>query len=529
VAVRATETTERLRDAGYSALDDRMLVLDFQAGHEDEAYHEIYRRYAGLARHVAFRILADRDVAEEVVQETMLRVYQGLPRFNGRYLLQPWVARIATNVSLDVLRARQRRPQLSDRSLAELVDEIAWDDEDLDDTIDRILERDEVRAVLAELPDHHREALVQREFDGRSHEEIAANLGMTAPQAKALIHRAKGSFRRAWEGDRRGLAAWLPWYLLPNLFRKVQGATEAAATRVATSPVVQSVAPAATEQTVSTADRITTAVVVVALASTVGVGTVAVKKAREQSTKEPAPVAAAPETPDASAPSLAPKPDQPKAAKEQAGRDKDAKDRDAKGNDDVDGTVAPVADETASSSGTPSDSPSPSGSPSTSTPTPEPPPPAPAWTGSFVSQVPFGGASLALVSSKGGFVPSGDTIFSQTVQGSFTHRKLGDGTVYLEYWGSASPAGDGIITMWLFVDTVQGRFRYEASGYLQSAVLAEDGSATRVFIADYVLTEWPAEYDGPAMPHDGAATFMLRFWQDGTLVQTGIALAGSAA
>ena len=99
-----------LGNGSYRDLDDRGLVLDFQAG-EAEAYQEIFRRYRALAWSIAFRLLASVDDAEEATQETMLRVYQGLPKFNGRYQLQAWVARIATNVSLDKLRARARRPQ----------------------------------------------------------------------------------------------------------------------------------------------------------------------------------------------------------------------------------------------------------------------------------------------------------------------------------------------------------------------------------------------------------------------------------
>ena len=123
MAVRVSELRNGAAKAGngharaalgsYGDLDDRMLVLDFQAGN-DEAFAEIHRRYCGLARHVCQRILHNPDDADEATQEAMLRVYQGLARFNGRYALQPWVARIATNVSLDVTRAWARRPRRDD-------------------------------------------------------------------------------------------------------------------------------------------------------------------------------------------------------------------------------------------------------------------------------------------------------------------------------------------------------------------------------------------------------------------------------
>jgi len=88
---------QRATQGGYAALDDRMLVLDFQAG-QVEAFVEIHRRYGALARHVCTRFLPNQADADEAFQETMIRVFQGLYRFNGRFALRPWIARIAKNV-----------------------------------------------------------------------------------------------------------------------------------------------------------------------------------------------------------------------------------------------------------------------------------------------------------------------------------------------------------------------------------------------------------------------------------------------
>ena len=88
---------------------DKLLVLQFQNGGR-EAYAEIFERYRPLTERICYRILGNREDAQEAVQETMLRVLRGLETFNGRYQLQAWIARIATNVSVDMVRARARRP-----------------------------------------------------------------------------------------------------------------------------------------------------------------------------------------------------------------------------------------------------------------------------------------------------------------------------------------------------------------------------------------------------------------------------------
>jgi RNA polymerase sigma factor (sigma-70 family) len=179
----------------YASLDDRMLVLDFQAG-DPEAFVEIHTRYGGLARYVCRRLLNNSHDTDDAFQETMIRVFQGLYHFNGRYALQPWISRIATNVSLDVIRSRQRRPVFDERAVED------HDHEDLaegpEEAFERLVERDHVLAALSELPDTHRRALILRELEGRSHREIGEAIGISPAQAKALIHRAKGNFRRRW-------------------------------------------------------------------------------------------------------------------------------------------------------------------------------------------------------------------------------------------------------------------------------------------------------------------------------------------
>lgn len=189
-----------------SALDDRGLVLAYQSG-DPLAFPAIYERYRPTARRVAHGIIGNREEAEELAQEAMLRVYQALSRFEGDYNLQSWVIRIASNVALDAARARSRRPLRADAVLEDVTAYMPDPAADPQEAVERVLESDLVHEVLASLPAHHRAALVLREFEGRSHLEIADTLGITPPQAKALIHRAKESFRKAWQAAQHGVAA----------------------------------------------------------------------------------------------------------------------------------------------------------------------------------------------------------------------------------------------------------------------------------------------------------------------------------
>lgn len=301
MVIRAPD--QRSAQGAYERLDDRMLVLDFQAGHP-EAFVEIHNRYGPLARRVCLRFLRNPQDADEALQETMIRVFQGLNRFNGRYALSPWVARIAKNVSLDIIRSRGRRPQ---------EDHEGTDAPELEDkggetpeaAYERLVERDLVLSVLADMPVPHRDALVLRELEGRSHRDIAHELDISTSQAKALIHRAKASFRRRWlvavtEKGRLSAIAVLPllWAAKvvdvgKRVVDRVGHAThlvQAATPEVVAAASASSAAPVAA---VGISERIVAAGMTILLAGGVTVGAAKIVEHRADSNRDAA-VAAAP-------------------------------------------------------------------------------------------------------------------------------------------------------------------------------------------------------------------------------------------
>lgn len=263
---RVVERLARPPRDRFAEIEDRLLVLDFQDGDSDGAYDEIYRRYVGLARHICLRILEDPEDAEEATQETMLKVFRGLHRFNGRYAIRPWVARIATNVAFDALRARHRHPQPADRPLDELM---ILDDREPAVLLERQLDQERLQATLNRLRPNHRYALVLREVEGRSHEEMAELLGTTPKQVKALICRARKAFRRAWDAREGPFAqlrgaisaiVLLP-FRVPELVRRLFGYARHTAEFAAALPD-------AAASGIATADRVAAAAMTVLIAGT---------------------------------------------------------------------------------------------------------------------------------------------------------------------------------------------------------------------------------------------------------------------
>jgi RNA polymerase sigma-70 factor (ECF subfamily) len=178
--------------------DDKEMALAFQRG-EKGAYQVIYDEYEERVRRVCRRMLGKPEDAQEAAQEAFLRVYVALGKFNGRYQLGAWITRIATNVCLDQIRARSRRPvEATPVEDLELEFAAAGFDSDPETVTVRAAESRRVRKVLLGLPPLHRAAIVLRDFEGLSYAEVAVALGMTECQVKALIHRARKGFRRSW-------------------------------------------------------------------------------------------------------------------------------------------------------------------------------------------------------------------------------------------------------------------------------------------------------------------------------------------
>lgn len=211
------EPQDRIEAPGTN--DDKELAQAFKRG-EPGAYEAIYARYQPRVRSVCRRMLSNPNDVDEASQEAFLRVYQALPRFNGRYQLGAWITRITTNVCLDQLRSRSRKPSIPS-TIEEIDAEISHlqFEEGPESFVMRRAESRHVRKVLESLPPMHRAAIVLRDFEGLSYEQVAVALGITDVQCKALIHRARQNFKKSWVPA--SVAGLLPFRFFSK-FRKAE-------------------------------------------------------------------------------------------------------------------------------------------------------------------------------------------------------------------------------------------------------------------------------------------------------------------
>ncbi len=146
-----------------------------------EAFDELYRLHRDKVHTLCLNLCRNREQAEDLLQETFVRAWRGLPKFQGRSQFSTWLHRIAVNVCRD---AAGRPPESTPNLLARA------------DPDDEIIDR--VRAALGRLRAPHRVVLVLRYSLSLSYREIAETLNWSLPKVKVTIHRAKAAFKSAY-------------------------------------------------------------------------------------------------------------------------------------------------------------------------------------------------------------------------------------------------------------------------------------------------------------------------------------------
>lgn len=159
------------------------------------AFEHLVHAYEKTVYNLALRTLGNREDAEDVTQEAFLKAYRSLDSFRGDSKFSVWLYRIVSNLCLDLLRSRQRKPTQSltveddDGEIGEL--EISDEHFSPEKLLDRKLTRESVQRGLSALPDDARQILLLRELQGMSYEEIGQALDLEPGTVKSRIFRAR--------------------------------------------------------------------------------------------------------------------------------------------------------------------------------------------------------------------------------------------------------------------------------------------------------------------------------------------------
>jgi RNA polymerase sigma-70 factor (ECF subfamily) len=166
-----------------------------------DAFRGLVERHSRAVYRLAHRMTGNPQDAEDVVQETFLKAYRQLGRFESRANFGTWLHRIAVNCSIDLIRSRKHQETGHDAADLDLLD--ASDDQRVDPSPERLMLSSEVQErvnrAMAGLTPMERAAFVLRHFEGQSIEDISRALGLKANAAKHSIFRAVRKMRLALE------------------------------------------------------------------------------------------------------------------------------------------------------------------------------------------------------------------------------------------------------------------------------------------------------------------------------------------
>jgi RNA polymerase sigma-70 factor (ECF subfamily) len=151
-------------------------LLQRMRGQDERALEELYDRYAGLVLSLALRIVGDRDLAQEVMQDVFLRCWRGAEHYDAaRGPVAGWLMGVARNRAIDLLRSRQHRARLREREPLMVNDE--HDRMATQDTSDDVVLRHVLLAALEALPAAQRQVIALAYFGGMTQTEIARAIG----------------------------------------------------------------------------------------------------------------------------------------------------------------------------------------------------------------------------------------------------------------------------------------------------------------------------------------------------------------
>lgn len=183
-------------------LNDEAIVDKFRQTRDKSLFKSLVRRYQSRIYSAAYRMLGNREEAEEVVQDTFIKMHQSMDKFRHQSSFAAWLFRISHNLSIDRLRAKKRKKGIQllsfnplsilssegdldkNGSIQQLADESPWPDQQID-----LTEQSEfIQASLDKLPETQRAVLILHDIEGFSYLEVAEIIGTSIGTVRSRLH-----------------------------------------------------------------------------------------------------------------------------------------------------------------------------------------------------------------------------------------------------------------------------------------------------------------------------------------------------
>ena len=171
---------------------DEKLIGRFQAG-DERAYVELVNRYKDRLFNFVVQFLGDVEQAEDVVQDTMIRLYEKKHYYKEIAKFSTWIYTIARNLANTELRKRKRRKTtyLSQMSKEERQYEIPAIQDDVDQSLHNEFIQGRIKSAISKLPEHYKTVIILRDIQELSYDDISNIVGVPLGTIKSRINRAR--------------------------------------------------------------------------------------------------------------------------------------------------------------------------------------------------------------------------------------------------------------------------------------------------------------------------------------------------
>ncbi len=179
-----------------TATDEELVAQSLRG--DAESFNQLILRWERPIYALAYRVIGREEDARDVCQETFLRAFRGLSAFKGQAKFSSWLYRIALNLCRDWIRRERRTPMVQAPDGVDLV-EIAVEREPVESIEDYVSRQDLSRAVakaMMSLPEEQRTAIILKEYQGLTFQEIADLLGCPLSTVKTRLYQGLSVLRR---------------------------------------------------------------------------------------------------------------------------------------------------------------------------------------------------------------------------------------------------------------------------------------------------------------------------------------------
>ena len=166
---------------------DSQLIKACQT-YDAKAQEQLYKKFYGYAMSISLRYATSREEASEVLNDSFLKVFQSVQKFDLEKPFKPWLSRIVVNTAISRFRKECKHQHAAD------IQDV--DVENLDEDALDILSVEEIIQLLQKLPDLHRITFNMYELEGYSHKEIAEELGISEGTSRSNLSRAKSTLQK---------------------------------------------------------------------------------------------------------------------------------------------------------------------------------------------------------------------------------------------------------------------------------------------------------------------------------------------